>query len=75
MLPEHAPPNPEKLYPEAGDSDNVKLVPSLKLAVQVPGQSIPAGVLVTVPLPETATVTWAGEIAVKVAATEVSPVS
>jgi len=67
--------NPEKLYPEPADADNVRLVPSLKLAVQVPGQLIPAGVLVTVPLPETVTLTCAGGIAAKVAVTELLPVN
>jgi hypothetical protein len=63
------------LYPEAADAESVRLVPSLKLAVQVPGQSMPAGVLVTVPLPETVTLTCAGEMAVKVAVTELLAVS
>ena len=75
MVPEHPPANPEKLYPAAADADNVTLLPSLKLAVQVPGQSIPAGVLVTVPLPETVTLTCAGGIAAKVAMTELLAVS
>jgi len=33
-------------------------VPDGKLAVQVEGQLIPAGLLVTVPVPVTATVSW-----------------
>jgi hypothetical protein len=61
--------NPEKLYPEAGVADNVTLVPSLKFAAQAVGQSIPAGLLVTVPLPETDTVNWAGPTAVNIAET------
>jgi phage tail protein X len=72
VVPEHAPLKPEKLYPEPAVADNVSPVPSLKLAVQVPGQSIPAGLLITVPLPDIATVTCAGGIALKVAETEVS---
>ena len=72
MVPEHAPLKPEKLYPEAADADNVSPVPSLKLPVQVPGQSIPAGLLITVPLPDTVTVTCAAGIALKVADTELS---
>jgi len=75
VIPEHPPANPEKLYPEAADADNVRLVPSLKFAVQVPGQSIPAGVLVTMPLPETVTLSCAGGIAAKVAMTELLAVS
>lgn len=65
----HSPLNPEKLYLEAGVADNVTLVPSLKFAEQVLGQSIPAGLLVTVPLPETETVNWAGPKAENVAET------
>jgi len=68
-MPVHAPPNPEKLYPEAGVADRVTIVPSLKFAAQVVGQSIPAGLLVTVPLPETETVNWVGPTAVNVAET------
>ena len=68
-MPVHMPLNPEKLYPEAGVADNVTLVPSLKFAAQVVGQSIPAGLLVTVPLPETETVNWAGPMAVNIAET------
>ena len=43
-------------------------VPDVKLAVQVEGQLIPAGLLVTVPWPVTATVNCA-ELAVNVAET------
>ncbi len=68
-MPVHAPLNPEKLYPEAGVAEKVTLVPSLKFAEQVLGQSIPAGLLVTRPLPETETVNWAGLMAVNVAET------
>ncbi len=68
-MPVHAPLNPEKLYPAAGVVDNVTLVPSLKFDAQVVGQSIPAGLLVTVPLPTTETVNWAGPMAANVAET------
>ena len=37
---------------------SVTEVPDAKLAVQVDGQLIPAGLLVTVPAPVTATVSW-----------------
>lgn len=75
VLPEHPPLKPEKVYPEEADVDSVRSVPSLKLAVQVPGQSIPAGTLVTVPFPDTVIVTCAGEIATKVADMEESATS
>ncbi|MBV9342151.1 MAG: hypothetical protein JO159_14860 [Acidobacteria bacterium] len=54
--PLQAPPKPEKLYPEAGEALRVTFVPALKVAEQVPGQLMPAGWLVTVPLPVTETV-------------------
>jgi hypothetical protein len=56
-VPEHAPPQPAKREPgrpappEDGVGVSVTTVPVLKLAVQVPGQLIPVGMLVTVPLP------------------------
>ena len=55
-VPLQAPLKPEKLYPAAGVAVSVTLAPALKLAEQVLGQLIPAGWLLTVPLPETATV-------------------
>ena len=55
-VPLQAPPKPEKLYPAAGVAVSVTLDPVLKLAEHVFGQLIPAGWLVTVPLPETVTV-------------------
>jgi len=74
-MPVHAPLKPEKVDPTAAVADNVTLVPSLKFAAQVLGQSIPAGLLVTVPLPDTETVTWAGLTAAKVAETDWLPES
>jgi hypothetical protein len=59
-VPEHAPLHPVKLDPEAGVSVRVTMVPVLKFAVQVPGQLIPAGVLVRVPVPVPASVTVNG---------------
>lgn len=59
-MPVHAPLNPEKLYPAAGVADKATVVPSLKLVEQAVGQSIPVGLLVMVPLPDTETVSWAG---------------
>ena len=46
----------EKVYPEAGVAVRVTAVALEKLLVQVAPQLIPAGLLVTVPLPTTATV-------------------
>jgi hypothetical protein len=48
-VPVQAPPKPLKVYPDAGVAVRLTLVPLLKLAVQVEGQLIPAGLLVTVP--------------------------
>jgi len=57
--PLHAPPKPPKLKPEPAVAVNVTDVPEAKLAVQVEGQLIPAGLLITVPLPVTVTVNCA----------------
>jgi hypothetical protein len=53
--PLHAPPNPVKFEPEAAVAVSVTSVPEVKLAVQVDGQLIPAGLLVTLPLPASVT--------------------
>jgi hypothetical protein len=55
-VPEQAPDQPEKAVVGVGVSLRVILVFSGKLAEHVVGQLIPAGVLVTVPLPEAETV-------------------
>jgi len=52
----------------------VTLVPELKFAEQVPGQLIPAGWLVTVPVPDIETVNWTGA-AVNVAETDCWPLA
>jgi hypothetical protein len=58
-VPEHPPPDhPVKVDPDDGAAVNVTLVPSIKDALQVEPQSIPAGVLVTVPVPVPDLVTW-----------------
>jgi hypothetical protein len=57
--PLQSPVNPENVNPEAGVAVSVTVVPLSKPALQVDGQLIPAGLLVTVPWPETATVTCA----------------
>src|SRR5438093_1481174 len=57
-VPEHPPPfQPLKVEPAAGAAVSVTAVPLAKLAAQVAPQSMPAGELVTVPLPVPAGVT------------------
>jgi len=63
-VPVHAPLQPAKVEPVVGVSAKMTLVPLAKLALQVPGQLMPAGVLVTVPLPVPAAVTVRGNVAV-----------
>lgn len=60
LVPVHAPPKPLKEAPEPGVAVSVIAIPLAKGAVQAVGQLIPAGALVTVPLPETFTLTWPG---------------
>jgi hypothetical protein len=67
-VPVQAPLHPVKLLPVVGVAVSVTMLPPLKLAVQVPGQLIPAGLLVTVPPPKT--VTESGNICVNVAVTD-----
>jgi hypothetical protein len=50
-VPVQAPLQPIKLMPEAGVSVSVTDMPLLKLALHVDGQLMPAGLLVTDPLP------------------------
>jgi hypothetical protein len=75
VAPLHAPVKPEKVDPEAGVAVRATEVPSLKVAVQVEGQLIPAGLLVTVPEPEIATVNCAELVLVNVAETDWLPES
>ena len=57
-VPEQPPPvQPLKVEPPAGAAVSVTAVPLVKLAAQVAPQSMPAGELVTVPLPVPAGVT------------------
>jgi len=50
-IPVQRPDHPAKVVPPAGTAVNTTCVPFSKPAAQVPGQSIPAGLLVTVPEP------------------------
>lgn len=74
-VPVHAPVHPAKTELVPALAVNVTVVPAAKLALHVCPQFIPAGALVTVPvpLPESVTVSWtlAGGAALKVAVTEV----
>src|SRR5436309_2671942 len=74
-VPEHLPPlQPVKVEPAAGVAVSVTAVPLVKLAEQVAPQVIPAGALVTVPLPVPAGVTVRVKVcSVKVAVTVVAP--
>ena len=71
-VPLHAPPHPAKLEPEPGVGVNVTWVPTGKFAPQVLPQLIPAGVLVTtpVPVPESVTVSVGNAVIVKAAETD-----
>src|SRR5262249_41578038 len=57
LVPEQAPLQPENVDPEAGEAVKTTTVPTVKFAVQEFGQSIPAGLLVTCPLPLPVSVT------------------
>ena len=73
LVPEQAPLHPAKLDPAAAVAVNVTVVPLLKFTLQVAGQLIPEGALVTEPEPLPATVTdsWKLEVTVlKVAVTD-----
>src|SRR5436309_8496074 len=76
-VPEHPPPlQPLKVEPAAGLAVSVTAVPLVKLAEQVAPQVIPAGELVTVPLPVPAGVTVRVKVwGAKVAATGVAAAS
>src|SRR5205809_6063380 len=73
-VPEHPPPlQPVKVEPAAGAAVSVTAVPLVKLAEQVAPQVIPAGALVTVPLPVPAVLTVRVKVcSVKVAVTVVA---
>ena len=56
-VPLQAPLQPAKYAPFAGTAVSFTTLPDAKEAVQVPGQLIPAGLLVTVPVPVPARLT------------------
>jgi hypothetical protein len=61
-LPEQAPVHPAKVEPAAALSVSVTEVPLVKFAPHVPGQLIPAGLLVTAPLPDPETFTVSANV-------------
>src|SRR5579872_2645140 len=65
-VPEQAPLQPAKVEPAAAVSLRVTTVPLLKFALQVPGQEIPAGLLLTVPVPVPANVTESAKVVTEV---------
>jgi hypothetical protein len=50
-VPEHAPPQPTKVEPALGIADRVILLPAVNALAQEEPQSIPPGMLVTMPVP------------------------
>src|SRR5438132_6829110 len=71
-VPEQPPLQPVKVEPAAGTAVSVTAVPFVKLAEQVAPQVIPAGLLVTVPVPAPAGVTVNTKVGAKVAVTVVA---
>jgi hypothetical protein len=72
-VPLHPPPlQPVNSEPTAGPAVSVTTVPLIKLALQVAPQLIPAGLLVTVPVPAPASVTLSMCVGLKVAVTVLS---
>jgi hypothetical protein len=57
LVPEQGPLQPENVDPEAGEAVRLTAVPVAKLAAHDVPQLMPAGLLVTVPLPLPASVT------------------
>jgi hypothetical protein len=71
LIPLHAPPHPAKVAPAVGVAVSVTRVPVLKPALHTSPQSIPAGVLMTVPWPGASRVTVSTGKRPKLAVTEV----
>jgi len=74
----HRPDHPAKVVPVAGAAVNTTFDALVKLAAHVPGQLIPAGLLVTVPVPVPASCTvmrTPDEVKLNVAVTEAAAVS
>lgn len=72
-VPEQAPDQPAKTYPVEGEAVRSTTVPYENAAEQVPGQEMPEGELVTVPLPLALTVSVWGGKGVNVAPTLLAP--
>jgi hypothetical protein len=56
-VPLQSPLHPAKIEPAGGTADKATVLPDEKLALHVPGQDIPLGLLVTVPAPDPSIVT------------------
>jgi hypothetical protein len=74
-VPEHAPPQPAKVEPAAGEAVNVTEVPWLMVAEHVEGHEIPLPDTLPPPLPIRLTDSWNGPGLVKVADTKMLPPS
>jgi len=61
VAPVHTPPHPPNIEPVPGVSVSVTTAFCAKVAEQVPGQLMPAGLLVTVPEPDRVTTIWGVE--------------
>ena len=68
--PEHAPDQPANLEPEVAVAFRVTFIPTAKRRLQVVPHEMPAGVLVTVPLPVPALTTVRSLATANVAVTE-----
>ena len=66
-VPEQALPHPLNIEPDAGVAVRVTVAPSKKLAAQLPGQLIPAGLLVIDPVPAPTAEAYTACTGVKVA--------
>ena len=72
LVPAQSPLHPAKIEPTLGVAVKATVIPGAKPALQVPGQDIPLGLLVTVPAPAIVTVSvteGGGAVIVNVAVT------